>query len=165
MYYLHEKSNQLCASWAENTKQREMYLHVPTNRLHVSTISLHVSSISLHFLFLVKTTRLDPFLVKTTRLGQSTSQPFYSNNYTSRSLFSKNYTSRPNYTSLPSLVTRPGYFLVVAAVLHGVAGLVFNGEITAKTDGLCNVVRIEYRNLRFAWCNVDNKNILMWTSA
>ena len=35
-----------------------------------------------------------------------------------------------------SLVTRPGYFLVVAAVLHGVAGLVFNGEITAKTDGL-----------------------------
>ena len=45
-----------------------MYLHVPTNRLHVSTISLHVSSISLHFLFLVKTTRLDPFLVKTTRL-------------------------------------------------------------------------------------------------
>ena len=35
-----------------------------------------------------------------------------------------------------SLVTRPGYFLVVAAVPHGVAGLVFNGEITAKTDGL-----------------------------
>ena len=38
--------------------------------------------------------------------------------------------------SVTSLVTRPGYFLVVAAVLHGVAGLVFNGEITAKTDGL-----------------------------
>ena len=74
-------------------------IHVSTNRLHVSTISLHVSSISLHFLFLVKTTRLDPFLVKNTRLGQSTSQPFYSNNYTSRSVFSKNYTSRPNYTS------------------------------------------------------------------
>ena len=36
----------------------------------------------------------------------------------------------------PSLVTRPGYFLVVAAVLHGVAGLVFNGEITAGPQGV-----------------------------
>ena len=41
-----------------------------------------------------------------------------------------------NSGALVSLVTRPGYFLVVAAVLHGIAGLVFNGEITAKTDGL-----------------------------
>ena len=43
---------------------------------------------------------------------------------------------RTDTTLVSSLVTRPGYFLVVAAVLHGVAGLVFNGEITAKTDGL-----------------------------
>ena len=36
----------------------------------------------------------------------------------------------------PSLVTRPGYFSVVAAVLLGVAGLVFNGEITAGPQGV-----------------------------